>query len=86
MCCPLVWCLEKTLQLFLGKIEKAGRATVFSVMASLNTHRFDLTIAYDVFSICVYCYNKNKKKIKKNWENLQDFISLGLLDIACIFA
>jgi hypothetical protein len=49
-------------------------------MASLSVHRIDRALAYDVFSIllvvCVFFNNKNKKKIKKIWENLQDFFPL----------
>jgi hypothetical protein len=60
---------------------------------SLSTHRFDCTLAYDVFfhiACCVGLFifnNNNKKKKKKKFgENSQDIISLGLLDIACILA
>jgi hypothetical protein len=39
----------------------------------------------------MFFFFNNKKKEKKEkkrvfWENLQDFISLGLLDIACFLA
>jgi len=48
----------------------------------------DLTFAYDVISILHVLFFFKKIIIKKGvfWENLQDFISLGLLDIACFLA
>jgi len=48
---PMV--LERTLQVLFGedRKKKTGRATVFSVLASLSVHRFDLAFAYDVISI-----------------------------------
>jgi hypothetical protein len=73
--------LERTLQVYIGEDRKSRSSDCFSVLASLSSYRCDLTFAYD----------NNKKKEKKEkkrvfWENLQDFISLGLLDIACFLA
>jgi hypothetical protein len=51
-------------------------------MASLNVHRFDRALAYDIFSILLVVFVFfNKKKIKKIYifgENLQDIFVLGL--------
>jgi hypothetical protein len=76
MFAPLCF-LEKTLQVFLGKTEKAGRATVFSIMASLSIHRFDRALAYDVFSILlvVFVFLIKIKKIK-NWGEFAGFVFL----------
>jgi hypothetical protein len=76
--------LERTLQVSIGEDRKRRSRDYFSVLASLNSYRYDLTFAYDVISILhvLFVFNNNKKK--KIGENLQDFF-LGLLDIVCIF-
>jgi hypothetical protein len=50
--------LKKTSQVFIfGEDRKSRSSDCFSVMTSLSTLRFDLTLAYDVFSILlVYIY------------------------------
>jgi len=67
---------------FWERQKKAGRATIFSVLASLSVHRFDLAFTYDVISILLVVFVLN---LKKNGENLQDIFSLGLSDSVCIF-
>jgi hypothetical protein len=52
---PMV--LERTLQVLFGEDrKKAGRATIFFVLASLSVHRFDLAFAYDVISILLVVF------------------------------
>jgi hypothetical protein len=73
--CPL-FLLRELSRYLLGKTEKGGRATVFSVLASLSSYRCDLTFACDVISILHFFIIK-KRKEKKGYfrENLQDFFS-----------
>jgi len=81
LCLPPMF-LERTKQVHFGEDKKSRSSDCFSVVASLNVHRFDLAFAYDVISILLVVFFFKKKK----WENLQDLFSLGLLDIACLFA
>jgi hypothetical protein len=80
--------LERIVQVLFGEDRKSRSSDCFSVVASLSVYRFDLAFAYDVFSIflVVLFVFFFKKKKKKNRENLQDLFSLGVLDIACLFA
>jgi hypothetical protein len=83
---PLV-SLERTLQVSIEEDRKSRSSDCFSVLADLNSYRFDLTFSYDVISICMFClffYNnkkKEKKEKRKKWgyfgENLQDFFFLA---------
>jgi hypothetical protein len=43
--------LERTLQVSIGEDRKSWSRDCFSVLASLNSYRFDLTFANDVISI-----------------------------------
>jgi hypothetical protein len=78
--------LERTVQVLFGEDKKSRSSDCFSVVASLSVYMFDLAFAYDVFSIllvvCFFFFFFFKKK----GENLQDLFSLGILDIACLFA
>jgi hypothetical protein len=76
--------LERTVQVLFGKNRKSRSSDCFSVVASLSVYRFDLAFAYDVFSILLVVFFKIKKK--NMGRILQDLFSLGVLDIACLFA
>jgi hypothetical protein len=79
--------LEKTLRVYIGEDRKIRSSDCFSVLASLSSYRCDFTFAYDVISVLhvlSFLFIIIKKRVF--WENLQDFISLGLLDIACLLA
>jgi hypothetical protein len=77
--------LERTLQVYIGEGRKSRSSDYFSVLASLSSYRCDLTFAYDVISILhVFVFFFIIKKNGVFCENLKDFISLGLLDIACL--
>jgi hypothetical protein len=73
------------MQVLFGEDRKSRSSDCFSVVASLNVHGFDLAFAYDVISILLVVFFFFFSK-KKNGENLQDLFSLGILDIACLFA
>jgi hypothetical protein len=94
MCLPPMSFERTLLVFFLGRTKKAGRAIVFLYwhhraitglilplhMMSFPSCMFYLFYFYFIF---IFFLQKTKKKI---WENLQDyFVSLGLLDIVCIF-
>jgi hypothetical protein len=74
--------LERTVPVLFGEDRKSRSSDCFYVVASLSIHMFDHAFAYDVISILhFFCLNK-----KKWGEFARFFFSLGLLDIACIFA
>jgi DNA polymerase sigma len=55
-------------------------------MVSLSVPKFDRALAYDVFSILLVVFVFNKKNNNNFGEKLQDFFSLGLLDIAYLIS
>jgi hypothetical protein len=58
----------------LGKTEKAGRATIFSVLASSSFHRFDRALHMMSFPYCIFFFLKKKKK---NWGEFAEFFCLA---------
>jgi hypothetical protein len=85
LCLPPMF-LERTVQVLFGEDRKSKSSDYFSIVASLSVYRFDLAFAYDVIFVLLVVLFFKKNKINKNGENLQDLFSLGVLDIACLFA
>jgi len=50
LCLPPMF-LERTIHVLFREDKKSKSSDCFSVVASLNVHRFDLAFAYDVISI-----------------------------------
>jgi hypothetical protein len=78
--------LERTLQVFLGKTEKAGRATVFLYWHHLAFTGLILPLHMMPFPYFMFCFFFFLKKKKKKWGEFAEFYFLGSLDIVCIFA
>jgi hypothetical protein len=80
LCLPPMF-LERTVQVLFGEDRKSRPSDYFSVVASLSVYKFDLAFAYDVISILlvVFFFLFLKKKMGR-------ICSLGVLDIACLFA
>jgi hypothetical protein len=77
--------LERILQVLFGEDRKSRSSDSFSIVASLNVHRFDLAFAYDVISILLVVLFLNFF-FKKMGRICRIYFSLGLLDIAFMFA
>jgi hypothetical protein len=73
------------MQVLFGEDRKSRSSNCFSVVASLNVHRFDLAFAYEVIFILLVVLLFKKIKIKMR-RICRILFSLGLLDIAFMFA
>jgi hypothetical protein len=85
---PLI-SLEIIVQVFVGEDRKSRSSDYFFVLASLSIHRFDLAL-YDIISILhvLFSFFKNNNNNNDNLGRICSifYFSLGISDIACVFA